>query len=293
MSQHVCQICHQEALEVVNFQCCRECHRSLFNSMEPNDLVVGSEPLFSTSTMDELSLAIANSTIEEVGIIQDGNSNQPFMVESFCVRFSTYLSFGLNLVLLIGKSFALSKGTSYTIISSLADSCLDLIGGVIISFVAHASHFSKKDFGNYPIGKSRVSTVGILVFSVVMGCAALFIIIQCITSLLSHEIPEKSPIFSLIIMGVTVGIKLFMWIFYRCLGHPLTIALSNDHRNDVFTNAIGLFMYWGSSAIGWWMDATGGIILSVIVLLSWSKNVYDNAIMLLGKNCSTTDNQKY
>lgn len=178
----------------------------------------------------------------------------------------------------------MSTSSSYTLISSLADSALDIIAGIIISCTAMHSKFTKDDLGKYPVGKSTVSVVGLLVFSILMSCCALYIILQCTMSLISHELPVKTTTIAFIIMACTIGIKLTMAIVYYCFGHPITKALAQDHRNDALTNSLGLFMYWGSGHIGWWMDSTGGILLSTFVLISWILNAVENAKMLLGKS---------
>lgn len=115
-----------------------------------------------------------------------------------------------------------------------------------------------------------------------MASTAVFIMFECVKSLIAHDSPLESSIFTIAVMGSTIVVKLIMWIVYRFIDHPLTVTLSEDHRNDVFTNAIGLFMYWGSSHLAWWLDACGGILLSLFVLVSWSLNTYQNAKMLLG-----------
>lgn len=311
----LCPICRQKVKELFPFECCDQCKNSLrithnydLESVQHET----AEPLVSSSILEEASIAIANSAPEEVGCtlkrkqkamnnyytslnnwidtmsdlneqLEEDSLLQPDRTEAtFGIRCATYCSFGINFLLLVGKAIALSSSTSYTLISSLADSCLDLIAGTIISCTAAHSKFTVDDLGKYPVGKSRVSTVGILVFSVLMSCCALYIILQCILSLLSHEIPEKTTLIGIIIMACTIGIKLTMAIVYFLLGHPITKALAEDHRNDVLTNALGLFMYWGSSKIGWWMDSTGGILLSLFVLVSWAMNAIENAKMLLG-----------
>ena len=165
------------------------------------------EPMVPSSVLEEASLAIANSNPEEVGCsikrkqkamnnyytslntwidrmndlneVAEQELIQPDANEaSFKIRCATYVSFGINICLLVGKAIALSSSTSYTLISSLADSALDIIAGTIISCTAAHSKFTREDLTKYPVGKSRVSTVGILVFSVLMSCAALYIIIQ-------------------------------------------------------------------------------------------------------------------
>jgi cation diffusion facilitator family transporter len=198
------------------------------------------------------------------------------------IRAATYISFCVNLCLLIGKAIALSSSTSYTLISSTADSALDLIGGIIVAITAANSKFTRDDLVKYPVGKSRVSTVGILVFSVLMAACAVYIIMQCGLSLLRHETIETRSLTAIVVMGVTIGVKLVMAVVYYCLGHPMTRALAADHRNDVATNLVGLFMYWGTTALGWWMDSAGGVVLAAFVLVSWAGNAIENGTMLMG-----------
>ena len=201
---------------------------------------------------------------------------------NFVVRCATYCSFGLNLMLLVGKALAMSTSSSYTIMSSLADSCLDLIAGIIISCTAIYSKTTDEDKIKYPIGKSRISTVGILVFSILMSCCAIFIIMQCLHSLIEHENAPPTTEVAIYIMCMTIFVKFCMWIVYTWLNHPITLTLAEDHRNDVFTNSFGLFMYWGGEHFHWWMDSAGGLLLSLFVLNSWSKNALENAKMLIG-----------
>jgi divalent metal cation (Fe/Co/Zn/Cd) transporter len=42
-------------------------------------------------------------------------------------------------------------------------------------------------------------------------------------------------------------------------------------------------MYWGGARLSWWMDSTGGILLSLFVLNSWARNAIENSKMLMGE----------
>ena len=312
--QSICPICHREK-PLIDFECCPKCKQALnHDDNDPtgpdNNLC---EPLIPTSILEECSVAIANSSPEEVGCfdstekkeaakyyksmnvwldelssldeIRNDSAIPPDQNEaSTLVRWATYCSFGLNFCLLCAKIFAVkSSSSSYTIISSLTDSCLDLIAGTLISCTAAHSKFTREDLEKYPLGKSRVHVVGILIFSVLMAACALYIIIQCVMSLLAHEIPSSIATATVVIMGCTIGLKLIMAIVYYCIGHPITKTLAEDHRNDVLTNALGLFMYWGGAKIAWWMDSVGGIILSLFIVFSWSMNALENAKMMMGE----------
>lgn len=310
----VCPICHK-ARKLGVLETCPKCRTALTHDKSDPDAAYCAicEPLIPSNILEECSLAIAQSNPEEVGctiskkkrakskyykslntwvdtlqelgeITNDSPIPEDEMEASCCIRWATYISFTINVCLLAAKILAVSTSASYTIISSLTDSALDIIAGTIISCTAAHSKFTREDLEKYPLGKSRVHVVGILVFSVLMAACALYIILQCVLSLIGHQVPEKTTLPALIIMGTTIGVKLVMCIVYYLLGHPITKTLAEDHRNDVLTNSLGLFMYWGSEKIGWWMDSTGGIILSSFIVFSWTMNCIENAKMMLGQS---------
>jgi cation diffusion facilitator family transporter len=201
---------------------------------------------------------------------------------SFCVRCAAYCSFGMNLCLLMGKALAISTSSSYTIMSSLADSLLDIIGSVIISFTA-SSRGADDDHIQWPAGKSRISIIGILVFSVLMGCCAIYIILACVNSLVIHESGPPTTPTAVFVMVMSVVVKFLMWFVYRWIGHPITVILAEEHQNDVIINSLGLFMYWGGARLHWWMDSAGGILIALFVLRFWILNAWENARMMMGE----------
>ncbi|OHT11200.1 Metal tolerance protein 4 [Tritrichomonas foetus] len=313
-----CYMCHQGTRNPNQIQLCDNCTLKLkqqtnadnsYSSIEPENF----KRLVPSTSIEEMSVAISRSSSdfndfniknrhqkhelknyyhsvnEWINVMDELNQPPDYEDDfedkneaNFCIRCATYCSFGLNLMLLVGKALAMSTSASYTIMSSLADSCLDIIAGIIISCTAANSKTTDEDRLKYPVGKSRISTVGILVFSVLMSCCAIFIILQCTHSLLNHENAPPTTSTAMFIMVMTITVKFCMWIVYNYLGHPITVTLAEDHRNDVFTNSFGLFMYWGGGHFAWWMDSTGGLLLSLFVLNSWARNALENATMLIG-----------
>lgn len=311
---NLCPICHCSSAHLDTLTCCERCKSALSAHIELDGTYKtdGVDPLVPSSVLEQASIAIASSNpdvshcfvkkkrkamnnyytslnewmdmMNELNDVRDDSLLAPDTNEaSFGIRFATYFSFGVNFMLLIAKAVALSSATSYSIISSLADSALDIIAGTIISCTAAHSKFTVDDLGKYPVGKSRVGTVGILVFSVLMSCCALYIIIQCVMALLAHDVSSPPTYTAIGIMIGTIVVKFVMAVVYYCIGHPFTKTLAEDHRNDVLTNSLGLFMFWGGSYLGWWMDSTGGILLSCFILVSWLFNALENAKMLLGE----------
>jgi divalent metal cation (Fe/Co/Zn/Cd) transporter len=307
-AEPMCPMCQHEVSQLFDFQCCQQCLEALRPAgRESED---GVAPCFvSSAVLEEASIAIASSPPDGCLPSHRGRGTNKYYTSlhswldmmnelneithesmiprdeneaSFGIRCATYLSFVINFCLLVGKAVALSTSTSYTLISSLADSCLDLIAGTIIAYTAAKSKFTREDLLKYPVGKSRVSTVGILVFSCLMACCAVYIILQCGLALLRREGASGNTVTALVVMATTIGVKLTMAILYYCLRHPMTVALAKDHRNDFLTNSLGLFMYWGSDHLGWWMDSAGGMALAAFVLVSWALNAFENGKMLTG-----------
>lgn len=103
-------------------------------------------------------------------------------------------------------------------------------------------------------------------------------------SLIEHEPSPPTTHTAIHVMWWTIFTKLAMTIVYSLLDHPITDTLAEDHRNDVLTNSLGLFMYWGGAHFYWWMDSVGGIILSAFVLQSWVQTALENAQMLMGQS---------
>lgn len=318
----ICPICRNEHVDLFPFHCCTRCHDYLVSGRDTQNKNFFQPPenkpvrsIIPSKSRDLLEDALTQSEqkpkslkdikkhkeiqqyystmsewlnqIDELDEIPDYSTEKFDANEAnFAIRCSTYCSFGLNMMLLTGKAIAMSTSSSYTIMSSLADSCLDIIAGIIISYTAATSQTTEEDKLKYPAGKSRISTVGILVFSVLMSVCALYIIGQCMMALINHEIAPQTTKTAVCIMLFTITVKFFMWIIFKWLGHPITLTLAEDHRNDVITNSFGLFMYWGGAKLRWWMDSVGGIVISLFILQSWAHNAAEMARMLMGEIAS-------
>ncbi|KAJ3032458.1 hypothetical protein HDV00_007533 [Rhizophlyctis rosea] len=62
--------------------------------------------------------------------------------------------------------------------------------------------------------------------------------------------------------------------------------LWEDHRNDLFVNGFGILTSVGGGKLKWWIDPTGAIIISIIILGSWSKTAYEQFQLLAGVSAS-------
>lgn len=126
--------------------------------------------------------------------------------------------------------------------------------------------------------------------------------VESLRTIITHvPEPNASEIHfpSLICVAVSFLVKLAL--FFLCLPlrkeYPQVNALWQDHRNDLVVNAFGPLLFWflfasnvlslgiTTSVLGkiiyWWIDPVGAILISTMVLASWSITAYRKSRLLL------------
>ncbi|XP_028410023.1 metal tolerance protein 11-like [Dendronephthya gigantea] len=190
--------------------------------------------------------------------------NEP--ASKFATR-AAKISLACNLLLLIGKTIACVLSGSLSIISSLVDSAIDLISGVLIWLTNRSIRMT--NFYEYPVGKTRLEPLAITVLSVIMAIASLQIIIESVQSLVKNSSGPDMSLPTIIIICGTIGIKILLFLYCRRYNSPSTEILTHDHRNDVISNIVALtFGYIGDR---WWKpgDAVGAILISTYIAYGW------------------------
>ncbi|KAK7504274.1 hypothetical protein BaRGS_00004578, partial [Batillaria attramentaria] len=182
---------------------------------------------------------------------------------------------------------------SLAIISSLVDSVVDLVSGLLLWWTNRA--IRKSDPYVYPQGRSKLEPVSIIVLSVVMGVASLQLIREAIEMLVdlagdSSSLPSMGiPTF--VIAGCTIVAKLVLWLVCRRVDSPTVQALALDHRNDVMSNIVAIACgYLGSAEFqqqvdirGFiFVDPAGAILISVYIIYNWWRTGHEQMKLLTG-----------
>nr|KAG5694399.1 hypothetical protein BaRGS_002253 [Batillaria attramentaria]KAG5706465.1 hypothetical protein BaRGS_032858 [Batillaria attramentaria] len=155
----------------------------------------------------------------------------------------------INLMLMGAKLAASILSGSMAIISSLIDSVVDLLSGLIMWWATRAMR--NRDPYRYPQGRTKLEPVAIIILSTVMALASVVFIRESITKLVTLlGDPTALPVMdipTLVIAGSTVVIKFVLWIICRRVTIPTVQALALDHRNDVMSNTVAMICgYLGS-----------------------------------------------
>jgi hypothetical protein len=155
------------------------------------------------------------------------------------VRVAIYINLGANTILLIGKIIVMLLTSSLSVLASLVDAALDFLSTGIIWTTTWL--MSRRDPYSYPVGRSRLEPIGVLVFSVIMVTSFFQVSLECISRLSSddHSVVELT-IPAIAIMASTVVIKFACWLWCRMIKNSGVQALAQDAMTDVVFNIFSI-----------------------------------------------------
>jgi divalent metal cation (Fe/Co/Zn/Cd) transporter len=198
------------------------------------------------------------------------------------VTVAVYLNLVANALLLAAKIAVIVLTSSLSVLASLVDAALDFLSTAIVwtttKLISHQDQYA------YPIGRRRLEPVGVLVFSIVMITSFAQVGLECLNRLFSgdHTIVQLS-LPSILIMLSTVLIKGFLWFWCRLVKNSSVQALAQDAMTDVVFNTFSIiFPLVGYYARIWWLDALGGLLLSLYVIVNWGRTSSEHVRNLCG-----------
>ena len=231
----------------------------------------------------------------------DDEDPQPLMVDfepeeeadssATVVLWAIYINLAANTVLLIMKIVVTVLTSSVSVLASLVDAALDFLSTAIVWTTTRL--IAQRDQYQYPVGRRRLEPIGVLVFSVIMVTSFVQVAIEGLNRITSSEPKEivQLTIPAIAIMGSTVVIKFLCWLWCRLIKNSSVQALAQDAMTDVIFNIFSIiFPLVGFFAKQWWLDPLGGIVLSIYVILSWSKTSMMHIRNLTG--CSASADQR-
>ena len=228
---------------------------------------------------------LSSPTSDEERDTIDGETERvpPSSCRSICdlsVSTATRLTLSVNVLLLFFKIAAAIQSGSLSVISSLVDSTLDLFSGVVIAVTRYLMrHYNPF---NYPIGRTRLEPVAILITASVMGTATLQVITTSIEDIASGNASPQINGFSGSIIVITILMKGVLFLICRRVDNPSVKTLAVDHKNDVISNfaalvfgLLGTFVYNN-------LDPIGAVLLALYIIFNWAMVGYEQLKNLVG-----------
>eukprot|EP01006_Ploeotia_vitrea_P044191 TRINITY_DN66816_c8_g2_i5.p1 TRINITY_DN66816_c8_g2~~TRINITY_DN66816_c8_g2_i5.p1 ORF type:complete len:647 (+),score=305.69 TRINITY_DN66816_c8_g2_i5:77-2017(+) len=219
-----------------------------------------------------------------------GSGPHPSSPDHPRVMQAVQVSFAVNVLLFVLKVMASVASGSLSVIASTLDSLLDLLSGSILYFISVA--MKKPDPYRYPVSKSRLEPVGIIVFAAVMGMTSLHILEDAMESIVHGLLGDVETIsmnaFSIMTLLSTIVAKFALYLFCRSSESDMVAALAQDHQNDMATNSLALVaaMIAAEFRTMWFFDAIGAMLLSAYIMVSWVQAGKEQIGMLVGKSAS-------
>ncbi|KAK9381065.1 cation efflux family-domain-containing protein [Kockiozyma suomiensis] len=208
------------------------------------------------------------------------------------ITLAIIVNFLINIFLLTGKGVIVLLTNSISVIASLVDSALDFLCTTIIwlSTSMAESRNSSIRF-KYPVGRSRLEPIGVLIFSIIIIVSFLQVAVEAVQRLYSgSREPVKLGLPSFSIMSMAVVLKLFAWLWCRSINSSAVQALAQDAMSDIVFNLLSIFFPVTGYLLGfWWFDPLGALLLSIYIIYQWVETTFEHIRNLTGVTGDAVD----
>ncbi|MDH5256225.1 MAG: cation diffusion facilitator family transporter [Gammaproteobacteria bacterium] len=185
------------------------------------------------------------------------------------MRSATYASVGVAVGLVIAKTWAWRATDSVSVLSSLADSFLDILAS-LLTFWAVRFSLSPAD-GEHRFGHGKSEGLAALLQSVIIAGSGLFVALEAVKRLLAPA-PLERPLagMAVIVASTVVTLALLGWQRYvsRETGSIAIAADAAHYRTDLYMNlsVVAAVAIAGFTGVAWVDPAVG---LGVAAYLAW------------------------
>ncbi|QDZ20221.1 cation efflux protein [Chloropicon primus] len=210
------------------------------------------------------------------------------------VKFAIYLSLGANVVLLVAKLMIYVVTLSNSIMASLVDSVVDILSQLVLAL---AEYKMKVADPRYPVGKTRLETIGVIISAGIMSVCSIEVIQSSVLTLW-RGLVDKEPTFihldvvAYAVLGVATAAKIALFVFCSTMKEKsgAALALTEDHLNDILSNCVALLTAALASNLPqvWWVDSAGGALISVYIIVRWIVVAMEHTDKLVGKGADET-----
>lgn len=210
------------------------------------------------------------------------------------MRLASTASIVVALSLIVLKIWAWRSTDSVALLSSLADSLLDLIAS-IITFVAVRMAVEPPD-REHRFGHGKSEGVAGILQALIIAFSAAFVAFRAVSRLI-NPVPVAEPIVGYSVMAaslvLTGGLIAFQGFVVR---RTASLAISSDaahYKADLLTNLAVIAAIYLSTQLGWFFaDPLLGLSIVAFILVS-VKNIAREAIdMLLDRELPTKERRK-
>ncbi|KAJ0307795.1 hypothetical protein COL516b_003765 [Colletotrichum fioriniae] len=191
------------------------------------------------------------------------------------IKFAVNASFTVNFCLFVIQLYAAVSTGSLS---------MDLVSSFVMLITSRMA--ARPSVYKYPVGRTRIETIGIILFCALMTTVAIQLLVESGRSLgEGKRASEQLHIIPIVIVGVAIFAKASLMIY--CFAYrkfPSVHVFFIDHRNDIVVNSFGLIMSVVGDRFVWYLDPIGAICIALLILFSWVSNAFEQVWLLVGKS---------
>ncbi|RPB24160.1 hypothetical protein L211DRAFT_838068 [Terfezia boudieri ATCC MYA-4762] len=204
------------------------------------------------------------------------------------VRLAVNASSLVNFCLFIIQLYAAISTGSLALFATAADAFMDLVSSTVMLITSRVAATPSQL--KYPVGRTRVETIGIIMFCSLMSTVAVQLLVESARKLAdragaAHVDRTTKNVLPYIFVGLAISAKLCLFIYcFSLRRYPAARIFSIDHRNDIIVNSFGLLMSILSTRLVWFLDPLGAILIALLILFSWASTAFEHVFFLVGKS---------
>ncbi|KAL8332883.1 hypothetical protein RB593_002904 [Gaeumannomyces tritici] len=200
------------------------------------------------------------------------------------IKFAVNASFTVNFCLFVIQLYAAISTGSLSLFATTADAFMDLVSSFVMLITSRLA--ARPSIYKYPVGRTRIETIGIILFCALMTTVAIQLLIESGRTLGrgAHD-SEELKIIPIVFIAIAIfakGSLMVFCMFYR--KYPSVHVFYIDHRNDIAVNPFGLIMAIVGEKVVWYLDPIGAICIALLILFSWVANAFEQVWLLVGKS---------
>ncbi|GKT46545.1 metal tolerance protein 7 [Colletotrichum spaethianum] len=191
------------------------------------------------------------------------------------IKFAVNASFTVNFCLFVIQLYAAVSTGSLS---------MDLVSSFVMLITSRMA--ARPSVYKYPVGRTRIETIGIILFCALMTTVAIQLLVESGRALAEGaRTSEKLHIVPIVIVSVAIFAKGSLMVYcFAYRKYPSVHVFFIDHRNDIVVNTFGLIMSVVGERFVWYLDPIGAICIALLILFSWVSNAFDQVWLLVGKS---------
>ncbi|KAF5537627.1 cation efflux family [Fusarium mexicanum] len=199
------------------------------------------------------------------------------------IKFAVNASFVVNFCLFVIQLYAAISTGSLALFATAADAFMDLVSSFVMLITSWLA--ARPSIYKYPVGRTRIETIGVILFCALMTTVAVQLLIESARTLGTGKTESKElHLIPIIFVCVAIFSKASLMLY--CMNYrkyPSVHVFFIDHRNDIAVNSFGLIMSVVGDKFIWYLDPIGAICIALLILFSWISNAFEQIWLLVGK----------